>query len=1040
MKPGMSLKQAWVALILFAAIVPVVFVMLWYGHHLYETQLNNALLIERQSNESLRDQISYELERLKTLLNNESDSLSIFLDRNGSAESLRDINTLLGVLVEQERAIHEVIIISRQLEVLAVIDPAIGLTPDLLLSPESLQSMLPHFDFDMNLELPEVAIPLLGRNYIGSPKKHEEMISFTMSVPIGQPVKAVLIAMINVKKLWLADEFKVNEITAEKTRSYILDRRGSLLNRLDDSVYKPGDFMTHMPIVRAALINGDWPLDASYNGVMNQSVYGTLTTVPSLNWGLISEVTVSKITTPILQELYEILFWVLSGVFVFAWFVLYLAGKTLIPIQHTCEAIDHLAKGDYQFDIKRSGIRELDTMVKEFNNMVERVLNREQAISNIARGVSRGSTNAFFHDLVNNLGNLFDVKYVFIGLLDTDNPEIFNTISVSDSGRTVGNLTYELKGTPCGNVVQNGACSYPDNVQEQFPADLILQKMGVISYLGSPIFDNNGATIGLMSILDNKPLVDMKHLQFTMDIFSARASAELERMHIETALRESEARFRQLAENINQVFWLGSPDWKQMFYISPAYEVIWGQSIDDLYDNPQQWFDAIHPLDKEEVVADLLKDLNNLTREISFREYRIQRPDGEVRWVKARAYPIYKDNVVVRIAGIAEDITDYKLQKEHFQLSQKMSAIGKLTGGIAHDYNNMLSIILGYSELLQNALSEQPNLLKFAEKVHHAGERGAKLTKKLLAFSSQKSMDPSVLNLNVLLHDDMLMLEKTLTARIQLKLDLADDLWQLWLDSGDLEDAIINLSINAMHAIEGNGKLTIRTSNQHLSIVEARRLDLEAGDYVVLNVADTGCGMDADTLERLFEPFFSTKGDKGTGLGLSQVYGFVERSHGAIKVYSILGHGTYFEIYFPRYETKASDRVPLEDVSVTESKGSETILLVDDETSLLEITTEVLNQQSYYVICAQSGEQALDILAIESIDLLLSDVIMPEMDGYQLAIKVKEKYPQVKIQLISGYTGNRHVNKKVEELHNNILYKPCESKTLLKRVRKLLDM
>ena len=370
--------------------------------------------------------------------------------------------------------------------------------------------------------------------------------------------------------------------------------------------------------------------------------------------------------------------------------------------------------------------------------------------------------------------------------------------------------------------------------------------------------------------------------------------------------------------------------------------------------------------------------------------------------------------------------------------AQKLDALGKLTGGIAHDYNNMLGIIIGYAELLKRSLTDQPKLAKYADGIYHAGQRGAKLTKKLLAFSRQKTSDAEPVDINNLLTELKQMLDKTLTARICLILDLADDLWLAYLDSGDLEDAIINISINAMHAMDGGGQLTIRSRNKRLGSRDAQLFNLSAGDYVELSLTDTGCGMDQAVIGRIFEPFFSTKGDKGTGLGLSQVYGFVERSQGAIKVYSEVGQGTEVRMLFPRYA--AED--PIAEKSETTfqaAMGCEAILVVDDEMALLDLARELLAPQGYRVMCANSGKQALAILEQQSIELVLVDAIMPEMDGYQLAAIIREQHPKVKIQMISGFSDNRHRNKLDEQLYQEILYKPYQAQDLLTRVRTLLD-
>lgn len=288
-----------------------------------------------------------------------------------------------------------------------------------------------------------------------------------------------------------------------------------------------------------------------------------------------------------------------------------------------------------------------------------------------------------------------------------------------------------------------------------------------------------------------------------------------------------------------------------------------------------------------------------------------------------------------RFIGSCHDLTRRKQQEEQIRRSQKMDALGKLTGGIAHDYNNMLGVVMGYAKILEEKLDNNPKLANYAYEIHHAGERGAKLTRKLLSFSRHIASDEELLNINELLINQKLMLEKTLTPRIKLILDLEDNLWPVWLDDGDLEDAVLNLSINAMHAIEADGKLIIKTSNEVLSADETMHLQLDEGDYVVLSITDTGCGMNEETKAKIFEPFYSTKGEKGTGLGLSQVYGFVERSGGMILVNSAPGQGTSFKMYFPRHLGNNNITQATNDETAKDYSGNETILIVDDESSLL---------------------------------------------------------------------------------------------------------
>ena len=392
-----------------------------------------------------------------------------------------------------------------------------------------------------------------------------------------------------------------------------------------------------------------------------------------------------------------------------------------------------------------------------------------------------------------------------------------------------------------------------------------------------------------------------------------------------------------------------------------------------------------------------------------------------------------------RFISSFRDLSDTKQQEEQLRRSQKMDALGKLTGGIAHDFNNMLGIVTGYADLLGNALSNDEKLTQYADEIRRAGERGANLTRKLLSFSQHANASASSIDINTLITNQQHMLETSLTPRINLVYELGEDIWPICLDSDDLEDAIINICINAMHAIEDNGRVTLRTENIQLRAVSAQQKHLPSGDYVLLRITDTGKGMDEATKQQIFDPFYTTKGEQGTGLGLSQVYGFVERSKGAIEVSSAPGQGTQLRLYFPREQLKTD----IEELSNTthqkSMKGNETILVVDDEAKLLDLSTEILSQQGYQVLAANNCGEALLLLANNKVDLMFSDVVMPDMNGYELAVLVTKKYPDIKIQMTSGFTDDKQNAMSDDSLHRNLLAKPYRAQDLLARIRALLD-
>ncbi|MDH5484071.1 MAG: PAS domain S-box protein [Gammaproteobacteria bacterium] len=391
--------------------------------------------------------------------------------------------------------------------------------------------------------------------------------------------------------------------------------------------------------------------------------------------------------------------------------------------------------------------------------------------------------------------------------------------------------------------------------------------------------------------------------------------------------------------------------------------------------------------------------------------------------------------------GSCRDITLQKQQEEQLRRSLKMDAIGKLTSGIAHDYNNMLGVIMGYSDLLTAQCNDQPKSLKYIEAIKHATKRATSLTQKLLSITRKRIDTAKVCVINDILRFNQQLLDKTLTPQIKISLKLTEDLWPTFIDKGYLVDAVLNLSINAMHAMPEGGELNITTSNAQINTLDAQILNISAGDYVKFTIEDTGIGMTEEVTSHIFEPFYSTKGEKGTGLGLSQVYNFIAESKGAIRVYSEPGYGSRFTIYLPRYlQEQFTNEV---DRSITENEvdlsGSANILVVDDEHSNRELVKNILTSHGYTVFCSENANEALTLLENKKIDLVLSDVIMPETDGFELAHIISCTHPDVKVQLCSGMVNIKGKSITNETLSKNLLEKPYTSKQLLIRVHELLN-
>ncbi len=513
-----------------------------------------------------------------------------------------------------------------------------------------------------------------------------------------------------------------------------------------------------------------------------------------------------------------------------------------------------------------------------------------------------------------------------------------------------------------------------------------------------------------------------------------------EQYKIREALKESEKKLRLIYAQVPGIvyqFKIDTQGNRSFPYVSPAVEQHIGVPADELMKDAEKWFELTHPDDNAELERSIVESMKNLS--VWEWEGRFIKNNGEVVWLNGISTPERTDDGSTLWHGVIVNVTERVQADETIRRTQKMDALGKLTGGIAHDYNNMLGVVIGYADILKDQLDDKPVLQQYAEKIGHAGERGAKLTKKLLSFSKNKTTDAESLNINTVLKYEQHMLEKTLTSRIKLEFKLSEELWPVHLDESEFEDALLNICINAMHATKGNGELILETCNVRVNEVEAKVLELTAGDYVKFSLRDTGKGMSEEIKEKIFDPFYSTKGEKGTGLGLSQVYGFVSRSGGAIKVESVIDEGTEFVLFFPRYLDE-NTRIKSSATEIKkEADGKETILVVDDEVDLLALTCEILIQHNYRVFHADNAEYALEILQREKIDLLLSDIIMPDMDGYTLASIVMEKYPHVRIQLASGFPGEHDVENVDEALSENILRKPYNSTALLARVQDLLS-
>jgi PAS domain S-box-containing protein len=644
----------------------------------------------------------------------------------------------------------------------------------------------------------------------------------------------------------------------------------------------------------------------------------------------------------------------------------------------------------------------------------------------------------------------------------------------------------------------------------------------------------------------------------------------VERKRAEVTSRESEEKFRQLAENISDVFWMTSPDLRKVHYISPAYEQVWGRSVDSVYAKPYEWGESILPEERERVHTIFSQLAGDETS--ASAEYRILRPDGTVRWIFSRGFQV-RDAAgkVIRIAGVATDITErkqalallmesqqrlalaresahigiwdwdvvanklvwdaqmyelYGIREQDFsgayeawqkglhpedrergdaaihaaldgtkdfhiefrvvwpdgavrniearaevhragdgsairmigvnwditarkrlegQLlqSQKMETVGKLAGGIAHEFNSILTAIMGQSELLLADLPSESPLTKNAIEISKAAGRAATLTRQLLAYGRKQLLQPENIDLNQVVTSMEGMFHHLMGDSVDTQIIPASDLHLVKADAGQVEQVIMNMAINARDAMPNGGKLTLETANVSFDQESVGRYpELKPGDYVMLAITDTGTGMSEKVKARVFEPFFSTKDiGQGTGLGLATCYGIIKQSGGHISVYSELARGASFKIYLPQVEQEAKSSAPRLD-SPDLPRGTETILLVEDDPALLEMAATLLKRLGYTVLAAGNGIEALSLKHRRDtghIDLLFTDVVMPHMSGKELADRVRTLYPHTRILFTSAYTENAIVHQGALDKGVALLQKPFTPSALARKIREVID-
>jgi two-component system, cell cycle sensor histidine kinase and response regulator CckA len=479
-------------------------------------------------------------------------------------------------------------------------------------------------------------------------------------------------------------------------------------------------------------------------------------------------------------------------------------------------------------------------------------------------------------------------------------------------------------------------------------------------------------------------------------------------------------------------------------FLNPIAQELTGWSDDEARNRPlEEVFRIVNEHNREPVENPALRSLQEGIIVGLANHTLLISKDGAERPVADSAAPIRDaEGKVIGVVLVFRDVTEQKRQEERSRQTQKMEAVGQLAGGVAHDFNNLLTVILGYCRYLEDDPALSPDNRERAKEIHKAGERAADLTRQLLAFGRQQLLRPTVLNLNHVVADTGKMLKRLISEDVSIVTALTANPWMVHVDQGQIAQVIVNLAVNSRDAMPDGGKLTIETGNVELGESDIDKfLDVKPGRYVQLTVGDTGCGMDQATMARIFEPFFTTKEPgKGTGLGLATVFGIVKQSGGHITVQSEPGRGATFQIYLPAADG-APTNVPDPSRTNGAAGGSETVLVVEDADMVRKLACDLLRQQGYVVLEARNGREALQLCDRygSAVHLLLTDVIMPEMGGCQLAEHVRKRRPSLKVLYMSGYTDDAVLHNGELEADAGFIQKPFSPEALSQKVRDILD-
>ncbi len=540
---------------------------------------------------------------------------------------------------------------------------------------------------------------------------------------------------------------------------------------------------------------------------------------------------------------------------------------------------------------------------------------------------------------------------------------------------------------------------------------------------------------------------------------AARAFRKMieDRKKAEAAVETSETRLRDIADNIDDVVWINSADFSKTLYVNPAFEKLFGLTVEELMNDPYAWSRVLAPSEAaklqttiEAVFAKIASGEDAQMDRYEFPIYQVTGPDGVTRDIYARSVAMRDENGnIERFVGVATDITallkaqeELRSSNERLLQAQKMESIGQLTGGVAHDFNNLLAVILGNLELIEES-QDSDEIRACLKAAMAATHRGADLTKSLLSFARQSRLDPAVIDINKMVRETKNWSSRVIPENIDVEISLLAGLWRADVDPGLTQNALLNLILNARDAMPNGGKMTIETSNVRIDeeYNELRGEDVEPGRYVMLAVSDTGEGISEENLAHIFDPFFTTKPvGMGSGLGLSMVQGFLKQSGGTVRVYSEVGVGTTVKLYFRAVGGTDDEPRRKEIASQQPADPGARVFVVEDEEAVLDVLKETLRKAGYHITSARSGDEAIRMWDDNSqFNLLITDIVMPgELQGLQLARALRERHPELPVVFLSGYASEATVHGNGLRPEDIRLMKPVRRADLLAAVEKAL--